>query len=543
MCRAITLWYGSDMGQIAYSYSRVSSMGQISGSGIARQIEKAEDYCKRNGLILSSETFSDEGRSAYSGEHLSEDSRLSAFIDAVKKGRVKKGSCILVEALDRLSREDIDSAIDLFRSILKMGIDVITLSDEKRYTQNSKTKLTDWITSIVYFDAANEYSRVLSGRVKKAWKDKQQEGKRNKPSIPSWLTYDKNSDSYSIIESKAEIVRRIFKEYLGGSGFGSIARGLNEDGFKTMTGKGWGSVNVKFILKSPSVVGEYHAKRREKKMKKVDTGIVHRNHYPVIISTSDFHLAQEKMRKNPSKRGRPQAKGLNLWDGLFKCGYCSGSVGLHLSKNLICWNSLQGACIRASWSKDDYELPLVLECDESIQERMRDLIKPDSNAIEALDAQISSLDLRMGNIMKVLEVYPDSEAVLKSLGEAESQKKALKEERSKVVDTLENFSPEFTRIARLDLEAEGVRLDVARYFRKNIEKIVVFSVGERGDEYRAEMAAMRKRGERGDVIGVRLKKKFAIEDQRFFEVYPKIPIIRGGERLRCYRVYSSGFEV
>ena len=59
-----------------------------------------------------------------------------------------------------------------------------------------------------------------------------------------FLGYDKNKDKELVInEEQAELVRRVFREYLEGRSYNSIAKGLMKDEIKTVTGniKWWDS--------------------------------------------------------------------------------------------------------------------------------------------------------------------------------------------------------------------------------------------------------------------------------------------------------------
>ena len=113
----------------AYSYFRFSTARQKSGSSIARQMEKSSEYAKSHNLELDTELdMSDEGISGYKSKNLYE-GRLGEFICAVENGIVKKGSYLLIENMDRLSRDRVEVALGTFLSILKLGIIIVTLKD------------------------------------------------------------------------------------------------------------------------------------------------------------------------------------------------------------------------------------------------------------------------------------------------------------------------------------------------------------------------------------------------------------------------------
>src|SRR4028119_1217108 len=89
----------------AYSYLRFSTPEQIKGDSRRRQTSMAQEYAAKHGLTLDEElTYQDLGVSAFRGKN-AEDGKLSEFLDAVRFGKVEPGSYLLVESLDRISRQ------------------------------------------------------------------------------------------------------------------------------------------------------------------------------------------------------------------------------------------------------------------------------------------------------------------------------------------------------------------------------------------------------------------------------------------------------
>src|SRR5436309_22849 len=111
-----------------YSYTRFSTPEQAKGDSKRRQDQAAEEFCRRHKLILDT-TFNlhDAGVSAFKGDHrLNPKHALARFLDAVRSGRIVKGSWLIVENLDRLSREDELKAVRLFMDILDLDIVIAT---------------------------------------------------------------------------------------------------------------------------------------------------------------------------------------------------------------------------------------------------------------------------------------------------------------------------------------------------------------------------------------------------------------------------------
>src|SRR5438067_338266 len=111
-----------------YSYIRFSNAAQREGDSLRRQTEKALAYCQRRGWVLDeSLTLRDLGVSAFRGDNALV-GNLRTFLDAVARGTVLPGSILLVESVDRISRQGIDDGYDLCKRILKAGVHIVTLS-------------------------------------------------------------------------------------------------------------------------------------------------------------------------------------------------------------------------------------------------------------------------------------------------------------------------------------------------------------------------------------------------------------------------------
>jgi DNA invertase Pin-like site-specific DNA recombinase len=115
-----------------YSYTRFSTPAQSKGDSLRRQTKAAQDWAAAHGLTLDDTlTFHDAGLSAWTGEN--EGGQLGAFREAVKAGVVPRGSVLAIESFDRLSRGGIRKTQRLVEDIIDAGIEIVTLSDGKRY--------------------------------------------------------------------------------------------------------------------------------------------------------------------------------------------------------------------------------------------------------------------------------------------------------------------------------------------------------------------------------------------------------------------------
>jgi DNA invertase Pin-like site-specific DNA recombinase len=109
----------------AYSYVRFSTPEQKLGHSMKRQIDDTRVWAQRRGIELDEGLFIDEGVSAFHGLNATE-GKLAAFREAVKDGTVPRGSYLVVESLDRISRQKVRRAARVIEDIVDLGITVWT---------------------------------------------------------------------------------------------------------------------------------------------------------------------------------------------------------------------------------------------------------------------------------------------------------------------------------------------------------------------------------------------------------------------------------
>ena len=110
----------------AFSYIRMSTEGQLRGDSLRRQLERSREYAAKNGLDLDeTTTFNDIGVSAFRGKNVREGA-LNRFLVAVREKKIAPGSYLLVESLDRLSRDEVVNAHTEFLALINTGIHVVT---------------------------------------------------------------------------------------------------------------------------------------------------------------------------------------------------------------------------------------------------------------------------------------------------------------------------------------------------------------------------------------------------------------------------------
>ncbi|WP_169718925.1 hypothetical protein [Pantoea rodasii] len=142
------------------------------------------------------------------------------------------------------------------KNILKAGINVITLSDNIRYTYDSLDDPYILIRAILIAQRANEESEIKSRRMKAAWVNKREEarktGKILTKTCPKWLRVSNDGQTFDIIEEHKITLNKIFKMRLKGLSISEVTKTLNKNKNKNFKKYTWGVVRInrsKFIEK------------------------------------------------------------------------------------------------------------------------------------------------------------------------------------------------------------------------------------------------------------------------------------------------------
>jgi DNA invertase Pin-like site-specific DNA recombinase len=315
----------------AFSYIRFSTPEQLKGDSLRRQTALTTEYCKRNKLHLDdSLNLRDLGVSAFRGGN-AETGALSGFLDAVKSDRVPGGSVLIVENLDRLTRDEIGEALSLFISILKSGVHIVTLRPEVEYTRKSINEIGVILQAVLQLFLGHEESAKKSERLTEVWDAKRATlGKRKLTGkCPFWLRLSEEGSRFVIDEDRAAVVRRMFALAKAGQGSAAIAKQLNHDGIPSPYGRSWSNVSVLAILRSRAVFGEFtpHA-GRYKTRKAIGAPIP--NYYPPILTETEFYAVQAGIAGRKLQRGPRGKHTRNLFTGLLHDA--RDGTAIHLSE-------------------------------------------------------------------------------------------------------------------------------------------------------------------------------------------------------------------
>lgn len=446
----------------AYSYVRMSTEVQRHGDSSRRQLEMSANYARQHGLQL--QTYEDIGVSAFKGANVS-DGALGKFLALVNEGKVEKGSYLLVESFDRLSRDRPTAALRLFLNLIEKGIVVVTLADGQIYSDETTDAASggmQLMMSLSIMHRAHEESRMKSQRLLAVWKNKRDSLNEKKLTsvAPGWLRLAADGKTFEVIKDRADLIKKIFEYSRDGIGSGKIARLLNKENTPSWgkSKNGWHISFIYKLLSERAVLGEFVPLFNKKK--KLATPI--QNYYPRVITDELYYAAQKARVARLHKGGRKGSNFPNLFANVVRCGYCHQPVH-HINKGkppkggryLRCYSSIRAhGCTAPAWDYFRFErnfLALVSEIDlRPMLANLEATQKAESlnNRLTAVDGLIGEQLKRQSRLLAAIEDGGSEApaAAMARLKDLESELSQLNLEKKRLE----------IEISRVDASAEDV---------------------------------------------------------------------------------------
>jgi DNA invertase Pin-like site-specific DNA recombinase len=330
----------------AYSYIRFSTPAQAKGDSLARQTAKAAEYAANHGLVLDTElNLTDPGVSGYLGKNATKGA-LSVFLKAVEEGAVPKGSYLLIENADRLSRDEISNSVPLFLSIINAGVVVVTLTNGEVYSKERlRTEPFAMFGITMELIRANQES-FRKGQLVAAAKERKRTrfagaDLQTEPytrQTPAWIRWDDNAKEYQLISERAAVIRQIFERADQGWHVDRIARDLNQRDVPTW-GEGkrkaayWRGSYLRKIFNSKAAIGLFtpaKTTRDEITRARRDVPLDPVRLWPAAVDEETYWRVVQRFQTTAARGRNANRLPSSFVAGIAKCT-CGGSV-IRISK-------------------------------------------------------------------------------------------------------------------------------------------------------------------------------------------------------------------
>ena len=306
------------------AYCRVSTDYEEQTSSYQTQIEHYTDVIEKKPDWVLAGIFADDGISATSTKNREQ---FNNMIQACKDGKI---DMIITKSISRFARNTVD-CLNYIRELKALNIPVF-FEKESINTMDAKGEVLITIMASL----AQQESESLSQNVRLGIKYRFQQGKVM-VNANCFLGYDKDEDGHLVINpEQAEVIKRIFREYLEGASCQQIARGLERDGVPTARGNNrWHDSGIRRILENEKYMGDallqktytvdFLNKKRARNNGDVPQYYVEDDH-EAIIPKELFMKVQEEMSRRGSLidcNGRKRGFSSNhCFSGLIYCAEC-----------------------------------------------------------------------------------------------------------------------------------------------------------------------------------------------------------------------------
>ena len=249
---------------------------------------------------------------------------------------------IVTKSISRFARNTLD-CLKFIRLLKEKNIPVFF---EKENINTMDTKGEVLLT--IMASLAQQESQSLSQNVKLGLQYRYQNG-QVQVNHNRFLGYTKDEDGHLIIEpAEAEIVKRIYREYLQGSSLKQIGDGLEADGILTAAGnRKWRPEALKKILQNEKYIGDallqktytvdFLTKKRVKNNGIVPQYYVTDNHEAIIPRDLFMRVQEEMQRRANLHSGKDRKKRVySSKYALSSIVYCSKCGDIY---RRIAWNN------------------------------------------------------------------------------------------------------------------------------------------------------------------------------------------------------------
>lgn len=312
------------------AYVRVSANNLDMQKSLFAQIDH---YCE----LIRSHTdwemagiFVDEGLSGTKVDR----PEFNRMLEMARNGEI---DLILTKSISRFARNTV-TLLSVLRELRSLSVDVI-FEEENLHALDDNCELLLTLLAM----KAEEESRTYSELAKLSLKSRYRNGDYLHVHTYGYRVI--NGNQYEIVDEEAQVVRRIFDEFISGKPVRTIARDLNRDGLYKSNTRGmlgakrkdakhrlWRDNTVEVILKNEKYTGstllqktyttDFRTKNRKKNQGELAKYYVESEH-PAIISVETFSQARLEMERRKAMPKPVRRLDIpTLFRGIVFCGNC-----------------------------------------------------------------------------------------------------------------------------------------------------------------------------------------------------------------------------
>ena len=257
------------------------------------------------------------------------------MLDDCRNGKI---DMIICKSISRFARNTL-TLLETVRMLKALEVDVY-FEEQNIHTISSDGELMLTILASYAQEESRSASENQKWRIKKNFES-------GMPWCGRMLGYRIKDGQYYIIEDEAEVVRRIYRDYLAGAGPNLIAIQLTEDGIPTRNGGIWQPQTVARILRNYTYTGnlllqktfrENHITKKTIKNTGQKPRYLAEDAHDAIIDPVMFDAVQAEIeRRANSRKITPPAKPVFTYTGLIQCAKCGKNYRRKTTKTQVVW--------------------------------------------------------------------------------------------------------------------------------------------------------------------------------------------------------------
>ena len=298
------------------AYARVSSGKDAMLHSLSAQVSYYSRLIQNHPGWLYCGVYADEALTGTKDNR----ANFQRLLAACRNGEV---DMVITKSISRFARNTV-TLLESVRELKSQGIDVF-FEEQNIHTMSADGELMLTILASYAQEESRSASENQKWRVRKNFE-------QGRPWNGAMLGYRQQNGKYVVVPHEAEIVRRIYAEYLAGKGCETIADELNADGILTRKGFSWHKTPVSKILRNANYTGSlllqrYYSENHITKRKCVNDGelpkYIAEDTHDAIIDIDTFNAVQEEIKRRAKAHApKPSPKTQFPFSGLIVCGNC-----------------------------------------------------------------------------------------------------------------------------------------------------------------------------------------------------------------------------
>lgn len=474
------------------AYCRVSTDSEEQASSYEVQVAHYTQFIQKNPEWELAGIYADDG---ITGTNTKKREEFNRMIQDCMDGNI---DMIITKSISRFARNTLD-CLKYIRELKEKNIPVF-FEKENINTMDSKGE----VLLTIMASLAQQESQSLSQNIKLGLQYRFQNGEV-RVNHSRFLGYTKDEKGNLIIEpAEAEVVKRIYREYLEGASLLQIGRGLETDGILTGAGKTkWRPETLRKILRNEKYIGDallqktytvdFLNKKRVQNNGIVPQYYVENSHEPIIPRDLYMQVQEEMIRRANLHSGASRKKRVySSKYALSSIVYCPKCGEIY---RRIAWNNrgkhstVWRCCTRVEHGPGQCDAPTIQESElqaaviqainrtlgnrdgmmEVLQENIEAVIRQeDETSAEGINARLEELQnelLRLANSKKDYNSVADEIDRLRELKQKALTESAEREElKQRIAEMREFLNSQTTEILEYD----------EQLVRRMIEKVIIY---------------------------------------------------------------------